>query len=149
MEQKLPLSDKLPDILSTGIDQNGEPYTVVLAPIQHDILAPDQLQRIARLQNVLREVNPMTLDGWVDSFLRETNPEKEISIYESVAVVYLKLTLKPKLSLEEKKSLLAVICKMSFGIRFKDAKMRRPKGIPSASKVHKMYRKALKDGARP
>jgi hypothetical protein len=149
MEHKLPLSDKLPEILITGVDQNGEPYTVVLAPLRHDTLTPDQLKRIARLQNVLREVKPMTLDGWVDGFLRDTNPGKEISIMEKVAVVYLKLTSYTKFPLEVKQSFFCMLCNMSFGVRYKDSKMHRPKGLPSARTIYKMYRKALKGDARP
>jgi len=149
MNNKLPLRDGLPEILGTVIDQNGKTHTLHRGPRQHDSLTSEQLTRVARLQGVLKEARPMTLDGWVDSFLGETYPEKEISIIESLAVVYLRLTSNTRLLLEEKESLYSLICAMSLGARLRDLKKHIPKRLPSASKIHKMYRKALKDSARP
>ncbi len=149
MNNKLPLSDGLPEVLGTAIDQEGKVRTIHRSSHQHNALSPDQLQRISRLQVVLRGARPMTLDGWVDGFLREMHPEQEISIWESVAAVYLKLISNTRLSLEGKKSLCSLICAMSFGVRPRDVKKYIPKGLPSANKIHKMYSKALEEFARP
>jgi hypothetical protein len=149
MNNKLPLSDGLPEILGTEIDMEGKVHTIRRNPRQHETLAPGQLQRVARLQNVLWEVEPITLDGWVDDYLRETNPEQEIRIMESVAVVYLKLTSNTRIMLEEKTSLYSLLCAMSFGARHREVNKYIPKGLPSASKIHKMFCKALEGFARP
>ena len=149
MNNKLPLRDGLPEILGTVIDQNGKTHTLHRGPRQHDSLTSEQLTRVARLQGGLKEAYPMTLDGWVDSFLGETYPEKEISIIESLAVIYLKLTTNTKLTLKEKKSLYSLLCAISCGVPLKDLKKEIPKGLPSARTIHKMYRKELEDGARP
>lgn len=57
-------------------------------PIRHDALAPEQLARIKHLQTIFAEVDPTPLDKWVDDFRRDTDPEREIRIYESMAHAY-------------------------------------------------------------
>ncbi len=149
MDNKLAQSDGLPEVLGTGIDQSWKTHTIHLDPLLHDALTQEHLQRIVRLQDVLREVKPMTLDGWTEEIMLDIHPEQEISILESVAVVYLKLSLNTKLVLEEKTSLYRLLCAMSFGARHRDVNKYIPKGLPSASKIHKMFCKALEDFERP
>lgn len=149
MNNKLPLRDKLSDIPSIGVDQNGELYTIVHGPLQHDTLALELLQRIARLQVALREVYPMTLDGWVNGFLRDMNPEEEISCIEGLAATYQKFTSNTKLSLKAKKTLYAILSSMSTGVKPKHLKMIMPRGLPSVKKIYKVYCRVTGGIARP
>jgi hypothetical protein len=65
--------------------------------------------RIGRLRDVLTEARPMILDGWVDGFLRDVDPESEIRLIETCAVVYRRLTAKATLTPEEKRESLEPI----------------------------------------
>ncbi len=142
MKDKVPISDGVPEVFSTVTDKEGKTHKLHRGPRRHDTLTSDQLQRIARLQDVLREVYPMTLDGWVDGFARDVHPEKEIQIIEAAAAVYQQLIADAKLSLDDKKCLYAVLCSMSTGVPPKYLKKHIPKGLPSASTIYEMYRKA-------
>jgi hypothetical protein len=119
MVQKQALKDGLPEVFCTVTDQEGKIHTIRRNSRQHDTLTVEQLQRIGQLRAILKDAYPMTLDGWVDGFLRERYPEREISIIECIAVVYQELTSNTKLSLDEKKHLYGFLCSMSAGARLK------------------------------
>jgi len=149
MSGKLQFRDGIPEVICSLVDMEGKSHTIRRGSRQHDTLAPEQLQRIARLQYILKEVYSMTLDGWVDGFLRDMHPENEISIIEAAAVVYQKLTSNTRLPLQEKENLYALIISMSTGVPPKYLKKNVPEGLPSAMKIYKMYCKARKGFARP
>lgn len=141
-ENKRPISDGVEKRTIIVTDKKGRTRKLqTKGERKHDALTPDQLQRIARLQDVLSEAYLMTLDGWVDGFARDAHPEKEIRIIEAAAAVYQQLIANAKLSLDDKECLYAVLCSMSTGVPPKYLKKHIPKGLPSASTIYEMYRK--------
>jgi hypothetical protein len=74
------------------------------------------MRRVAALRDTLAEVYPITLDGWVDGFLRDTHPEQEIRKVEAVAATYRRLTeASPELDRTSREKLYGIICGISFG----------------------------------
>ncbi len=137
MNNRLLLSNRAP-----GTNQSGKAHTTHLDSFQRDTLtlSKEQLLRIARLQHVFREARPMTLEGWTEGIILDKYPEQEISILESVAVAYQKVTLNGRFILEEKKSLYNLICAISCGAAEpSDMKKSVSNQVPFASKIYEMY----------
>ena len=61
-------------------------------PVVHENLSEAQLEKIMRIQRVLAEVNPSTLEETIDDFKSEQNPDKEIAIWLAMANAYEKFT---------------------------------------------------------
>ena len=57
-------------------------------PIRHDELSAAQIERLTKLHETFRDVDPTPLAKWIDDFKRDANPEREISIYEAMAHAY-------------------------------------------------------------
>ena len=93
----------------------------------------------------------MTLDGWIDGFMRDANPESEIQIIEACAVVLQRLASKAPLSVDEKKRLYAVLCVISAGGATPELASALPTGagIPDLESIVIMYRQARQSGERP
>ncbi|WP_437278801.1 Fic family protein [Sorangium sp. So ce375] len=53
-------------------------------------LTPEQIARIEALQKIFGEFGDSTLEKWLDDFERESNPEREISIWEAMAQAYVR-----------------------------------------------------------
>jgi len=143
------IQDGLPDVLWSYTDEQGQQHEVHKGPVQHDRLPPEQLHRVARLRDALSEAYPMTLDGWVDGFVRDLYPESEIKIIEAVAVVYLRLTERTKLSIKEKQQLYAVLCLLSAGGASQEIEDTIPRGLPNCHEIFEMYRSARATDSRP
>jgi len=143
--------DELPEVLGHVTDEHGKKQALHRGPLQHESLTPDQLQRIARLRDVLIDAYPMTLDGWVDGFMRDANPESEIQIIEACAVVYQHLAEPAQLSADEKKRLYAVLCAVSSGAEGSQLAAAVPagKGLPPLNHIVKMYLEARQNGSQP
>jgi len=94
---------------------------------------------------------PMTLDGWVDGFMRDANPESEIQIIEACAVVYQRFASQGSLSTDEKKRLYAVLCAISAGGDDPKLASALPtgKGLPDLESIALLYREARQSGSRP
>jgi hypothetical protein len=136
--------DEIPEVMGYCIDKHGRKVELHRGPIQHHALSSEQLQRIGRLREVLVEVYPMTLDGWVDGFMRDADPESEIQIIEACAMVYQLLTSQASLSQEEKKRLYAALCVISTGGGGSELASSLPqgKGLPDLETIASMYREA-------
>lgn len=143
--------DEIPDVVGHMIDDNGRMQAVHRGPLQHDSLSPDHLRRVGRLRNVLIDAYPMTLDGWVDGFMRDVNPEAEIRFIEACAVVYQRLTHRVELALGEKQLLYAVLCAISTGRHDPELEFALPKskGLPRLAVMIAMYEEARRLGLRP
>ena len=139
------MRDEIPEIMGHVIDEHGQKRELRRGPVQHASLSPDQLGRIGRLRDVLIEARPMTLDGWVDGFLRDVDPESEIRLIEACAVVYRRLTEKATLTPEEKKRLYSMLCGISMGQEGPGLAAGLPagKGLPGIDRIVRMYREAL------
>src|SRR5688500_6433194 len=100
--------DRLPEVLGHATDERGRRHELHRGRIKHDSLSPEQLRRVARLRDTSAEADPMTLDGRVDGFLRDADPESEIRIIEACASVYRRLASEASLSPPEKERLYGV-----------------------------------------
>lgn len=56
-------------------------------PVRH-VLTPEQTSRIALIWGAFLEVFPCSLEEAVDNFSRDMHPNREIAIWERMAVVY-------------------------------------------------------------
>jgi hypothetical protein len=65
-----------------------DPDELRQSPVQHDHLTDGQMRRINALQHTFHEVDPSSLDKWVEGFKRDRDPEREIRIYEGMAEAY-------------------------------------------------------------
>ena len=145
------LRDEVPEVIGRVTDEQGREQVLHRGPLQHESLTPDQLQRIARLRDVLVEAYPMTLDGWVDGFMRDANPESEIQIIEACAAVFQRLTAQMALRPDEKKRVYSVLCVISAGGAGPELASAIPagRGLPDVGAIAAMYREARQAGDRP
>ena len=56
-----------------------------IAPLRHADLPSDLIDRIRKLQPAFAEVYPLSLKEWLDGFQRDTNPEREVMTWETMA----------------------------------------------------------------
>ena len=143
--------DRIPEILGYIHDDDDRPVAVHRGPIQHESLTEDQTRRVARLREVLAEAYPMTMEAWVDGFLRDSDPESEIRIIEACAVVYRDLNEQVRLAPAEKRRLYSVLCVLSTGGFGPDLEAALPtgKGLPDLEAIQRRYREACATGRRP
>ncbi|MGB2986152.1 MAG: hypothetical protein WBE26_09745 [Phycisphaerae bacterium] len=133
------IPDGMPEVMGQVVDEHGERHEIRRGPIRHDALTRDQLKRVARLRDVLREAYPMTLDGWVDGFIRDAHPESEIQIIEAVAVVYQQLTQSVKLTHDDKVTLYGVLCVLSASGPSDEIDDKIPEGLPAGTDLFRLY----------
>lgn len=148
----LPLErSQLPEVLGYLADDQGRRHEVHRGRLKHASLSEEQTRRVARLREVLADPYPMTMEGWVDGFLRDAHPESEIQILEACAAVYHQLTARARLSREEKKRLYSVLCIISSGGDDPGLTAVLPsgKGLPDLESIIGMYRQARAEGRRP
>ncbi len=143
------LSNEAPEFRGTGINQSGETHANHLEPFMIDAQTEDPLKRIIRLQEILKELFPITRKEWVDSFLRVIHPGHKLHIVETVTVVYQELVSNTDLCLAEKKFLYGLISRMSCGFMTIEDEELIPDGLPSAGRIYDMYLSAFYDGSRP
>jgi hypothetical protein len=84
-------------------------------PVQHEQLTDKQLRRARKLHETFAEVNPSSLETWIDNFKRDMNPDREIAIWERIAKGYTNYTSQKELSLEAKEDAFQTLlmCSMS------------------------------------
>lgn len=143
--------DQVPEILGYGTDEQGNQITLHRGDIKHKSLSDDQIQRVTRLREVLTEAYPMSMDGWIDGFLRDAHPESEIQIIEACAFVYHRLATTTNLSDDEKQRIYAVLCMISAGGSEESLASAIPanKGLPDFQTLASMFREAYSSKCRP
>ncbi|HEY4416828.1 MAG TPA: hypothetical protein VGO57_14145 [Verrucomicrobiae bacterium] len=67
------------------------------------------MARIERLQKIFGDVDPSSLNQWVDDFKRDANPESEIHIWETMAYAYQTFTATNNLAFEGKKEVYQIV----------------------------------------
>lgn len=141
----------IPEVVGQITDADGRVQPLRRGPLRHDGLTAEQIQRVARLREVLAEAYPMTLEGWIDGFRRDAHPESEIAIIEAVASVYLQLVAGTHLTVDEKQRLYGVLCLISAGNESPELAAHVPlrSGLPEFSTLARMYREARQSGRRP
>ena len=142
---------EIPVVTGRFTDKDGHTHTIYRGPLQHGSLSPDQLRRVGRLREVLVEAYPMTLDGWVDGFMRDSDPESEIQIIEACAAVYQSLASAAPLTTQEKKRLYSELCVLSAGGGGPEIESALPagRGLPDLERIASLYREARQSVARP
>ena len=142
---------RVPEVLGHVTDDEGQRHEVHRGWIKHASLSEEQQRRVARLREVLAEPYPMTMEGWMDGFLRDADPESEIRIIEACAVAYQRLASQAQLSDEEKKRLYSVLCALSTGASGAQLASALPtgKGLPDLKGAASMLREAYAAGLRP
>jgi hypothetical protein len=73
------------------------------------------MERIRTLKSILDEVYPKSFDDWVEGFELDGNPEKELLIWECMALTYSTFVEGRTLSVEAKKEAINVILQFSLG----------------------------------
>ena len=139
------------DLLGTFVDEQGREVRVLASPPVHGALTPEQLERVARLADALAEVYPLNREEWVDGFLRDLDPERELSILEAVAVAYQHFTAAGGMATGDKKRLYGALLTLSGGADPADLEptLRKGADLPSAAAMTAFYHEALATGRRP
>jgi hypothetical protein len=78
-------------------------------PTRQSKLTDKQLARVRKLQTDLVEVDPSSLDKWVEDFEKDRNPEKEIRVWEAMADAYHSYCSQHDLSLAGKKDVINIL----------------------------------------
>jgi accessory colonization factor AcfC len=69
-----------------------DPKEITPGPVVHDTLNSDQLEKVKKIQRVLEEVNPSTLEETIDDFKQDQHPDGEIESWLAMANAYEKFT---------------------------------------------------------
>lgn len=77
--------------------------SVVYSPIGTSLLNDEQKERVEIIAEIFADVFADTSDIWIKNFSRDHNPETEISIWEHIAITFLKIEQVKFLSEEQKK----------------------------------------------
>ena len=85
------------------------------SPIRHKTLPKSLLLRIRLNQFVLRDILPMTLSETIDSFRRDTHPEKEVKVWELIAACYIAAIEEPLFSTGDRQIILAFFLHQTSG----------------------------------
>jgi hypothetical protein len=143
--------DKFPELLGYTIDEDGQKGFVHSSPRRSDKLTEDQVKRVERLREVLAEVYPLSLEAWIDGFLRDMHPETEIRYIEACAFTYSQLVGRASLSREEKGHLYATLCQAgSFDGPFQlKQELYDRLGLEGEKELIVLVRGAFSDNARP
>ena len=92
---------------------SSDPKTVKPSPIRHSTLPSALIGRIRLIRSALLEVYPRSMEFWLDGFMRDAHPSKEIGLWERLSAVYLEYVNASKVkNLHDKES----IFKALFGI---------------------------------
>ena len=73
------------------------------------------IARIHALRDILDEVYPKSIDDWVQGFELDGNPERELLVWESMALTYHTFVTDGALSMEAKEEALSVILQCALG----------------------------------
>jgi len=83
--------------------------TLNRGPVRREGLTPDQLRRTKEIQQALAEVDPSSLEEWVDGFKRDQDPEREIAVWEQIVRAYQSYCSTKRLTIEQKTDVLRIL----------------------------------------
>ena len=86
-----------------------DPSKLEPGPIQYATLTDNQMQRVKFLQTAFKDVDSSPLEKWAEDFRRDTNPDPELKIWESMATAFTGFIANKELSLEAKKEVYQVV----------------------------------------
>ena len=73
-------------------------------------------ERIRIIKSILDDVFPKSVDDWVNGFERDSNPEKELLIWECIALTFSTFMESRKLSADAKKEAIGTLLQCSMGM---------------------------------
>jgi hypothetical protein len=93
---------------------NGEaewidPNTIQQGPIIRDSLTSNQIENIEYLYNTFKEVDPTSQEKWIEDFMRDQNPDREIEIWMMMANAYNSYLQKNEFDIEVKKEVYQIV----------------------------------------
>lgn len=88
--REMPLDD-MPDVSDGRPIFHMAPERLSESPIQTAVLTDHHRDRANILFGVLSRINPVARDKWLEGFMRDENPERELRIWEHMAIAYLTL----------------------------------------------------------
>jgi hypothetical protein len=65
-----------------------DPKLLKPGPVRRETLTDEQMARVRKVKEALKEVEFNPIEVWVDNFKRDVNPDAEIQIWENVAGAY-------------------------------------------------------------
>ena len=90
-------------------------------------------ERIRILKTVLDEVFTKTIDEWVNGFECDRNPEKELLVWECIALTYNTFVESRALPLDSKKEAIGILLLYSTGVPEKKLLKSKHKFLPVAA----------------
>lgn len=78
-------------------------------------LSADFIAHIARLKAILDEVNPKSMEAWVEGFVLDVNPARELFIWECIANTYQAVVQQHVMSPEARQEAFKIAFCHSFG----------------------------------
>jgi hypothetical protein len=67
------------------------------------------MNRARRLQKIFSEIDPSSVEKWVDDFKRDTDPERELKVWEQIAAAYEAYSAAKNLPLAAKRDVYGVL----------------------------------------
>ena len=90
-------------------------------PIRHASLSDALLKRVVDFKQVLGAADADTLEGTIEDFGRDTDPEQEIQIWERIAQIYRSFVAENSITeLALKQEVFSVVLGVSMGMKVKD-----------------------------
>ncbi len=84
-------------------------HSVKSSPLGTSNLSPEQIIRAHVISIIMNEFLPLESETWEESFTRDTNPEKEIEIWEHIAKVFMRIRTLDHVSDPYKKQVLGIL----------------------------------------
>lgn len=66
-------------------------HNLKIGPIIHEVLSPHMISRIRLLQACLSDVDPSSLEVWIDNFSRDWHPHRELLWYEMFVTAFVRV----------------------------------------------------------
>lgn len=83
--------DEAPDVADGQPIYHVAPGRLASSPIKRFALPNNLQSRAETLFQILAQINPVEREKWFEGFLRDVNPERELRIWERMAIAYLSL----------------------------------------------------------
>lgn len=95
------------------------------------------VERIKTLKSIVDEVYPKSLADWVAGFELDSNPEKELLIWECIAITYNVFVENRTLTLPEKEEAIQVSLLCSLGVTEEEAQSKRK--VLTCSQIQNLF----------
>ena len=87
-----------------------DPKTIKRAPVQHAALPADLIGRIRLVRACFLEAYPHTMEFWLDGFMRDSYPSREVGVWEHFAATFMEYcALHPQMDPKQRKKSFGLI----------------------------------------